>query len=526
MYAPIKPEPEWVELLNPSDSSVIVSGWTLSDKVRAYTLPTFTLAAHQYIVLTKDSESVAMKYAPRMLHVLNSAMPSLNNTGDEIVLRDSITEVIDSIAYLSSWGGNTGRSLERIDETAPSDSANFAVSVDEAGATPSAPNSKRRRDRDLALVGISTVEANSTNAKMDCRVFNKGKLPIQSGVVKIFSSSVLPLSESNITSAIVPHGQQTLELSWTNPDLGPTSFLAIIDVPGDEDRSSDTLHFDTVIPIPRDAILINEIMATPTSSSSQWIELYNQASNTVNMDGVNLRVGGLDTTYTFSIDSLVMGRHEYAVIAASKKFFTQFPNLTEKKSVRIINKSDLKLGEAGSRVEISNADSSVIDSLHYLLQWHSGNVTDHTGISLERKHFTMPTSLAENWTSSFDARGSTPLEKNSASSDTALIHPKFVVTVSPNPFSPDGDGFEDETTISIVIPSVEESLVTIRLFDSRGRLRRIVSENQRVPRQISIPFNGKDENDITLPIGLYTLVVESPSFPTVRKGIVIVKRPR
>ena len=47
--------------------------------------------------------------------IIAFSLPALNNTGDAIVIKDSLGVIIDSLLYLPSWGGNTGgKSLERI----------------------------------------------------------------------------------------------------------------------------------------------------------------------------------------------------------------------------------------------------------------------------------------------------------------------------------------------------------------------------------------------------------------------------
>ena len=155
-------------------------------------------------------------------------------------------------------------------------------------------------------------------------------------------------------------------------------------------------------------------------------------------------------------------------------------------------------------------------------------MTNHSGISLERKYSNAPSNDPNNWSSSHDRTGSTPLGKNSDVPDSSPVASSVDVQISPNPFSPDGDGFDDETNIAITIPSDNVEAVTIRLYDLRGRLRRTILQTQGISRTASVRFNGKDDNGITLLIGLYTLVVESANglFAQQRKGVVIIKKPR
>src|SRR2546430_17198828 len=100
------------------------------------------------------------------------------------------------------------------------------------------------------------------------------------------------------------------------------------------------------------------------------------------MDSTMIRVSGTDTIYSFRIDSLVLQPKQYAVIDARTKFFSQFPLLKEKKGMIVLHKADLKLKDSGNMGMLINSDRSIIDSLALYANWHSPNVTDHTGISL------------------------------------------------------------------------------------------------------------------------------------------------
>ena len=317
-------------------------------------------------------------------------------------------------------------------------------------------------------------------------------------------------------------------MTWQNADYGKTLITAIVTEAQDELHSNDTLRQEVYLTIPRSAVVINEIMPTPPSSSCQWIELYNNSANMANMDSTFFHISVGSKIYSFLIDSLKLSPKEYSLIIADSNFFTTFPLLQGQNGIVILNKSDLKLKDSGNQIILINTDSTVIDSLHSYASWYSQNVTNHSAISLERINFNALSTDPNNWNSSHDASGSTPLRKNSDVPDSSPVASVIDVQVSPNPFSPDGDGFDDVTTITITIPSDNLEAVTIRLYDLRGRLRRMIPQAQGISRAASVVFDGKDDNGITLPIGLYTLVVESASgsFKPQRNGVVIMKKAR
>ena len=116
MYAPSSGQTEWVELYNRTDSSVNLNGWSFSDNKTTVTFVNvdINIPSKSFIVLSKDSTVLTDYSIPVQLVVLSN-MPTLNNSGDAVVIKDSLGVLIDTLTYTPSWGGDNGKSLERID---------------------------------------------------------------------------------------------------------------------------------------------------------------------------------------------------------------------------------------------------------------------------------------------------------------------------------------------------------------------------------------------------------------------------
>ena len=89
---------EWVELYNPSDVSIDVSGWTVAsthDTGNAFTIPSGTsIAAHGYLVITFTTQF-------------------LDNSGEVVVLYNAIHSEIDRTPALND-AGNDGSTWQRV----------------------------------------------------------------------------------------------------------------------------------------------------------------------------------------------------------------------------------------------------------------------------------------------------------------------------------------------------------------------------------------------------------------------------
>src|SRR5690606_15606195 len=77
------PEAEFVEIFNRSMGTVNLGEWTLSDERTSARLPSVSLPPQEYAVIVPSQDSAAFE-GIRVIPV--SGMPSLNNSGDAVVL--------------------------------------------------------------------------------------------------------------------------------------------------------------------------------------------------------------------------------------------------------------------------------------------------------------------------------------------------------------------------------------------------------------------------------------------------------
>ncbi|MEW5993868.1 MAG: gliding motility-associated C-terminal domain-containing protein, partial [Candidatus Zixiibacteriota bacterium] len=94
------------------------------------------------------------------------------------------------------------------------------------------------------------------------------------------------------------------------------------------------------------------------------------------------------------------------------------------------------------------------------------------------------------------------------------------VKVTPDVFSPDGDGYEDEVLIEIEAPVGAE--VNMRIYDREGRAVRTLLDGATFLHS-SYAWDGRSDSGRRLPIGIYILYVEAEGSETVKKPIVIAR---
>jgi hypothetical protein len=534
MYGPTGGEPEWVELYNTTNVYVDLESWRLSNRIIAtkYTLSTTSaiLKPSSYAVVTKDVSILNFHSTPPGLLVLVPNLPTalFSNAGDAVVLYDTRGITMDSLTYTPAWGGANGKSMERIAiDVSSTDSTNWATSLEIEGSTPGRQNSVATLANDLRIVRVQTAEplSDQEHAAMSVALLvtvqNVGKEPATGFSVKFYhdadrDSVLLPeelvgtvASEATLQrkdTALVP-------FTWTGVPSGLVQMIAVVDYNKDERLSNNAASIDLRIGSQPRALIVNEIMYAPLTGQAEWIELYNPNSFPVDMTDWTMSdmrdATGKANVFSINASGTEIQAGGNAVLSSDSTILSQFPslqNLQEGSRVIILNRSSLSLNNEGDDVIISDLVGTVIDSVHYFPSWHNPDITDVTGVSLERINPNLSSNDRRNWSSCVEKVGGTPGRQNSIF--TTAIAPRTTLSISPNPFSPDGDGFEDFTVISYRLSS-QIARVNVRIFDSLGRLVRTLANYDPSASTGQIIWDGLDDDKRRLRMGIYIVLLEA-----------------
>lgn len=88
-----------------------------------------------------------------------------------------------------------------------------------------------------------------------------------------------------------------------------------------------------------------------------------------------------------------------------------------------------------------------------------------------------------------------------------IFKPSEYLTITPNPFSPDGDGKDDTAYIQYLLPESEGEL-TIKIYDLKGRERRTLLTEKIVEENGVIKWDGKGDSKKLLPLGIYIVLLK------------------
>jgi hypothetical protein len=146
--------------------------------------------------------------------------------------------------------------------------------------------------------------------------------------------------------------------------------------------------------------------------------------------------------------------------------------------------------------------------VEYSEEWHNPNLIDPKGVALERINPDFESNDASNWGSNSTPLGGSPLSKNSIYQGPDGVVSGVGIELTPNPFSPDGDGFEDNLLISYALDE-PDYLLKVRIYDRYGRLVRKLAEARPAGFEGSLIWDGLNDEGLKNRIGIYVILIEA-----------------
>jgi hypothetical protein len=173
-----------------------------------------------------------------------------------------------------------------------------------------------------------------------------------------------------------------------------------------------------------------------------------------------------------------------------------------------IERSTLSLPMGGREVALADSTGTIIDRVHYLPGWHNPNLIDTKGVSLERISPSGESTNAANWGSNALPVGGTPGSENSLFQTPKISTNSNTIVAEPNPFSPDGDGHQDNLMIRYTFDQ-PDFLLRVRIYDRHGRLVRNLADSHPAGFEGSLIWNGFTDDGVTGRIGIYIIHTEA-----------------
>jgi hypothetical protein len=510
---------EFLEIYNASATdSISVAGWKIGDQTETDLLVSpdglLKLAPGQFAVVLDPGyfETTALydSLIPAQALILTIDDNSFgsgglsNSTAETVILLDAAGNTVARYTY--SLDNPDGISDEKIFLSADDSPGNWANSRRIDG-TPAALNSVSPRDFDLAAIRLQFDPPQpraGDDVHLIATVRNAGRHLIESFAVTFAfdrnQDNEIQTGEEigviSVTQPIAPEDSILVRQLWRQPPSGRHHILAAVAAALDAVSSNNRIAARLPVGYGSRSVVINEIYYAPRTSEVEWVEFFNRSNQPVDLSAWRWRDAGADFPVALPDSNLILPPGEFALLAAGRNIAHADPGARV-----IVLKSWLTLNNDRETLVLADFHGRVQDSLSFSQQWGGDN-----GISLERINPSLASADSSNWSSCVEALGSTPGKRNSIF--TELVPQQAAITVSPQPFSPDGDGHDDFAIIQVQVPAATAT-VHVKIYDLRGRLVHQLLNNAPVGASSEVIWNGRDENNQAAPMGIYIIYLQA-----------------
>ena len=509
------PGKEYVELYNRSVNTINLNGWTINDATGSSTavLGNYFLAPSQYLIVCKNTDTALFSPFGNVFGTIG--FPSLNDSGDNLVLNDDKGHAIDFVYYFDAWyqdavKKNGGWSLEQMDPNNPcAGASNWRASVNPIGGTPGTVNSINTSNPDNTPPQVLRVSVIATDT---IQVYFNEPLDSTTMLSTVIYSIDNSIGNPIAVKGIAPDFKSVRLALGTPLSTGIiytiTVSNAISDCVGNLIGGNNTGRFAIPVAAAANDIVINEILFDPNTPGVDYVEIYNRSNKVIDLKTMILSqydtINNVITSpETISTDGYLIFPQDYILLsengAVVKAQYTNDPNA-------FLDMANLPSMNIDGGTVCLSTSTTIIDNFKYYADMQFGLLNITKGVSLERIDFNRTTQDRTNWHSAAEDIGfGTPGYKNSQYHDAGETD--NAIEITPEIFSPNDDGIDDVMNINYHFDTPGFT-ANVTIYDSKGRIVKLLERNELLGIKGTMSWDGLDDNREKARIGIYIIYFE------------------
>jgi hypothetical protein len=508
------PDAEYIELFNRSAYPVDLKNWVLAMGSSEKTFPQFIIPAGGYVILCDDGAKPLLE---SFGSVIDFSSFSVTNTGGTITLNDNNGQFIHTVSYTDDWYRTNykkdgGWSLELIDPLNPcGDAANWSASRNESGGTPGKLNSVNGLNPDLIpplISRVGVIDAKHVTVWFTESCSNTAILDVKNYSVDYGIGNPIAVTAWNPDNKVV-------DLTLPSPISAGTTYTltstgSISDCAGNKLVTGTSARFAIPSEPMPDDIVINELLFDPVEGCVDFVEVCNRSSKVLELK--NLILANYDILSQAITSYHEISTHPYLVFPGDYFLLSTDSTLVKRiykttNPLAFINMASFPvMNNEDGVVAISTKGGTVLDFIAYTAAMQYPLLTNVDGVSLERINPDRPSEDPTNWHSASESSGyGTPGYKNSQFGNSSTDENE--ITLSPDIFSPDNDGYNDNLTIAYSFGTPGYN-ATITIYDAIGRNVRNLVSQELCGTSGAYSWDGITNDSHKASIGRYIVFVE------------------
>lgn len=509
--SPDLPEAEFIEIFNTTSDVISLKGYTIADASTTSTIASGYILPNEYLTICSASFRPLFEVFGRVASV--SSLPSLNNAGDELKLRDNNGNLINYVQYSDEWyqddvkdGGGWTLELVNPNNTCPGGN-NWKASNNPIGGTPGAQNSVYDLTPDTDSPSLLTAYVWS-NTSIELR-FDEAMDTVTALTASYVLSNGIGIGSITSVAPSYLNIMLTLSSALDTNEIVRITVRNIQDCPGNTISATNSVQLGLPARATVGDLIINEVLFDARTGGSDFVEIYNNSGNIISLANWELANFDKDTISNNSkiteLPELLFPGEYYALTEDPVNILEEYPLSVVSRLFKVVDVPTYNNDEGS--VYLITPQNEISDLLEFTDGMQFALLNNPDGVSLERTDFNRPSSEVTNWHSAAESVGfATPGYKNSqyyaAESEDDLV------TIDPQIFSPDNDGYQDQVNISYRLDG-PSYVGNITIFDAKGRLIRYLMRSELLAPEGTISWDGITEEREKARTGIFIVYFEA-----------------
>ncbi len=526
------PEWEYVELYNTTEFAIELEGWQIQIGSNDNTFGNHVLPPHGYLILCHND---AVRELKDYGDCIGFSSFSIGNTSSAMYLYSKAGVMVSHVNFSNTWyhdpdKKNGGWSVEQIDPLNPcAGASNWTASIDASGGTPGRLNSVNGENNTAPNVErISMFSNYIVQLWFDQQMNPASLMDLQNYLVEELSSRP---QQANINPLDATFVELVFDHGFAEGVVYTLVINGVTNCVGTAIEADTRVHFGIPNEIAAGEILINEILFDPIAPGVDYVELYNPTDKTFDLSTLMLGViresfpNPADTTLKeITAESHLFLPKTYVLLSTDSEIVGYQYDCPTDNYVQMA--SFPSYANSGGTAILMGKGGTTIDQMYFSEKMHYPLLKVTKGVSLERVSFDQPSDDVNNWHSAAErVHFGTPGQPNSMMQTTEPSQDE--ISITPETFSPDGDGFDDACFVNYHFDAAGYTM-NIYIFNVAGQLVKHLAKGELVSQEGSVLWNGLDNNGNRVPIGVYVVVTEVYNFEgkvkQFKKAVVVATR--